>query len=134
MNHSAQQRLLNSVIKPGEARNPTGYNGKPPSIAQLARRLTPQAFKRLEFWMNQDEYPAQSLDAIKVILDRGYGKAVQPIADGSNHEALELDLTGVSANELQRLESAMSKLLRHTRMMQDAPVIDLEPEPVKQAD
>lgn len=125
------KRLSSGHFAPGQSGNPEGRVRRL-SIAQLCRNLTPKAVKTLEYWLDQREHPAQSVRAIEIILERGYGKAVQPVADGSNHEALELDLDGLSVAQLSRLEATFSKLIPRMRQIQDAP-IDVVPEPVPDA-
>lgn len=108
-------------FKLGNNANPFGQ-AKRQSVAQLARHHTPRVIARLAQWMEQDDNPAASVRACEILLDRAFGKAVQPVADGSNHEALELDLTNVSQKDLERFEHAMVKLLSHTQQINDVGV------------
>ena len=109
----------------GQSGNPAGRpRGK--SLAQQCRENSGRVMNRLLHWLEQDEHPAASLRAAEIILDRGYGKAVLPVADGTGHEALAFDLSDMSQEELQQAERLMLRLMAR-RVMPDN---DSEPEPI----
>lgn len=49
-------------------------------IKALARSFTPKAMETLVALLGRDDSPAAQLGAARELLDRGYGKASQPIA------------------------------------------------------
>ncbi len=57
------------------------HGGGAPQVIRKAeehlRELRPQAVRRLEHWLNQDEFPSVSISAVKDVLDRNgeLGKA-----------------------------------------------------------
>jgi hypothetical protein len=122
---------MGGMWQKGQTGNPLG-RPKKMSVAQLARSHAPDVINRLVFWLHQEETPSASIRAAEILLDRAFGKSVQPIADGSNHEALELDLNNVSYQELQRYEKTLVKLLSHTHQINDA-IIDVTEEAEKAA-
>lgn len=105
------------------SRNPKG-RPKAMTLTQAARSYTHQAVKRLVYWMEQDKFPAQSLRAIEILLERGHGKAVQPISDGNEHPALNLDLKSMKDSDIMDARRVLQKLLRHSR----ADILDVLPD------
>lgn len=67
----------------GQSGNPLGRPKEDADVKRLARRHTKDAIDRLAYWLQSDEARA-SVEAAKVLLDRGYGKPVQALsgADG----------------------------------------------------
>ncbi|WP_439374791.1 hypothetical protein [Bradyrhizobium sp. DASA03120] len=62
----------------------------PADIRSLCRAYTAEAIRHLAAIMRQPEYPpAARVQAANVLLDRGWGKAVQPIA-GEDGEPLRV--------------------------------------------
>ena len=49
-------------------------------IKAVARKYTPQAMETLVALLQREDSPAAQLGAARELLDRGYGKASQPIA------------------------------------------------------
>lgn len=98
------------------------HRGKPRErgVTSLARSHTKEAVERAVELMRQDKFPAVAMRAVEWLVDRGWGKAVQPIADGTDHPALELDLNGVPFTELQRMEQTLTKLLARSQVVHDA--------------
>lgn len=113
---------VGSQWKPGQSGNPLG---RPPvkTIAQLAREKVPDIVSRLSYWLEQDTYPNASIRAAEILLDRAFGRPVIPVADGSNHEALELDLDNVPYQKLKRMHDTMLEIAKHSRQMQEAPLL-----------
>lgn len=72
--------------KPGcKSANPGGRPKKSSELAEACRELTPDVLRRLEQALSDASWKAR-LEACKIILERGYGKAQQSVtltgADG----------------------------------------------------
>lgn len=70
-------------------------------IKEIARSFTPKAMKTLVALLGRDDSPAAQLGAARELLDRGYGKASQPIAgddDAPLRVVNELILRGVRSD------------------------------------
>jgi hypothetical protein len=70
----------------------------PIEIRSLARKHTEEALDRLVFWMRSDNAKA-SVASSAALLDRGWGKATQPISgeeDGPPIKFTRIELIGVS--------------------------------------
>jgi hypothetical protein len=63
-------------FKPGQSGNPGGRPKKAYDIQALAQALTDQALDALVAAL---ECPGERVQAAKVILERGYGKPLQPV-------------------------------------------------------
>lgn len=115
----------------GQSGNPKGRPKRMGGItlAQACRQMTPDTIKTLKYWLNQTKFPAQSIRAAEIILDRGHGKPVQPIADGNDHPALSLDLSGFNDESLKRIEKALKTLMAREVLttINDPDVIDVVP-------
>lgn len=67
----------------------------PTDIRSLARKHTKKAINVLAGIMNQPEAPAAArVAAANVLLDRGWGKAAQPIV-GDDENPIRMIITGV---------------------------------------
>lgn len=66
------------LFEKGKSGNPGGRPKGLDSLKDLARTHTPEAFERLVFWMRSNNAKA-SVTAAEKIIDRGYGKAAQPL-------------------------------------------------------
>jgi hypothetical protein len=97
----------------GQSGNPAG-RPKGKTLAQQCRQNSGRVLSRLVFWLEQDENPSASIRAAEILLDRGFGKPVLPVADGTDHPALELDLSGMTMGELRQAERVMVSLLRRS--------------------
>lgn len=118
-----EQPRVNGMWRKGESGNPNGRRKKR-TLSELCRSATEEVHSTLLYWLRQKEVPSASLKAAEMLLDRGYGKPVIPVADGSNHEALELDLEGLTDRQLANLEKAMVEISRRAYSIQDAPLIE----------
>jgi hypothetical protein len=52
-------------------------------IREAARTYGPESIERLAFWMRSAD-PQSSIMAAKILLERGYGKAIQPLTGTPN--------------------------------------------------
>jgi hypothetical protein len=78
----ADNRRANGQFGRGNRANPGGRPKEAAEIRELAREHTVEAINRLVEWMRSEE-PKASVQACNAILDRGWGKAAQPL----EHEA-----------------------------------------------
>lgn len=66
------------ALHPGTERTPQMWTAR--QLREKARRMTPDLFEKIEEIANDEEQPAAArLQAASIILDRGYGKAAQPV-------------------------------------------------------
>lgn len=63
----------------GYSGNPGGRPKMPEELKEAFKALAPQALKTLADVMNNGEKDSDRVKASEIILDRGYGKASQPI-------------------------------------------------------
>ena len=69
-----------TAFKPGQSGNPSGRPKVLMEVVELAREHTPAAIVRLaKIVQNDDAPPAAQVAAATVLLERGWGKPVQPI-------------------------------------------------------
>ena len=71
----------------GQSGNPSGRPKEDPEIKALARQHGPAAIARLAALLECGN-PRTEVAAAQALLDRGYGKAVQPIAGSDDHPPL----------------------------------------------
>lgn len=63
------------------------------TVKALARVYTEEALEHLAKIMRKSKFPGLQLQAIEQILNRGWGKAIQPVAGGGEGEApIQIDL------------------------------------------
>jgi len=68
-------------FRKGQTGNPNGRPRKTPEVREveeLCKELGPMAVERLAHWARSKD-PAASVRACQAILDRGFGKAAQPV-------------------------------------------------------
>jgi ATP:corrinoid adenosyltransferase len=79
----------------GVSGNPTGRKPIPPEIKEALTALVPRAIERLTGIINESEDDKLVMDAVKVVLDRVYGKPAQALdIESNNNHTLEVVLTG----------------------------------------
>lgn len=64
----------------GKSGNPGGRPKENSELKDLARSYTQEAVEKLAGWMRSDN-PKASVTASTALLDRGWGKATQPIGN-----------------------------------------------------
>ena len=62
----------------GVSGNPGGRPRGMTEVTELARTFSTEAIERLAYWMRSDN-PKASVPAAQALLDRGWGKASQPV-------------------------------------------------------
>lgn len=72
----------------GQSGNPGGRPKGSAEVRELAQRLTARSFEELERMAFTSDDDRVRLDAIRIILDRGYGRPAQAIT-GSEDEGGE---------------------------------------------
>jgi hypothetical protein len=63
----------------GQSGNPKGRTPLAAEVRAAARQYTMEAIERLVHWMRSDQSPSASIAAADKLLDRGWGKAAQPL-------------------------------------------------------
>ena len=74
---TGKRKAPSTAFKPGQSGNPSGRPAQLREVVDLARQHTPEALQRLVFWARSD-HPSASPKACEVLLDRGWGKPMQP--------------------------------------------------------
>lgn len=87
------KRNKNGTFAPG---NPGGGRKPiPPEIKEALTSLVPRAIERLRAIVEHGEDDKLVMDAVKVVLDRVYGKPAQALdIESNNNHTLEVVLTG----------------------------------------
>lgn len=73
----------------GQSGNPGGRSKEDKELKRLAQEHTVEAINRLVYWMRSDRSKA-SIDAIGLLLERGYGKAPQPLVGDSSEDPINI--------------------------------------------
>jgi hypothetical protein len=98
------------TFQKGQSGNPAGRvprrlpDGR--SLAEVAREYTPQAIEALVKILTKGTSETAIIAAANAIIDRGWGKAKQPITGGDDDDApirTEVDLKGLSTEALREL-------------------------------
>ena len=98
----------------GQSGNPHGRPKMPEELKEAMRRLSDKAVKVLEAAMDGDD-PRAAILAANTVLDRGYGKATQPIvAEGVDAGAAHLDaLRGLGKRPAPKADTPTAAPLAH---------------------
>ena len=80
----------------GQGRKPGVPNKATAELKHLARQYTPAALKELARLSTQAQSEQARVSAIKELLDRGYGKATQPIAGDKDAPPLQVENTNMT--------------------------------------
>lgn len=102
----AENRGASGRFQPGRSGNPGGRPKELGEVKELARAHTVAAIQRLAEWMLSDN-PKASVAAASILLDRGWGKATQPIS-GEDGKPIDINLNevrGAIAGKLSRIAS-----------------------------
>jgi Family of unknown function (DUF5681) len=73
----------------GQSGNPGGRPKELVEVKELARTHTVEAIDTLATWMKDKTQPRASVAASQILLDRGWGKAIQPVS-GEDGKAIEV--------------------------------------------
>lgn len=73
----------------GQSGNPNGRPKEYQELKDLAKQHTVEAINTLADWMKDKTQPRASVMASQILLDRGWGKAVQPVS-GEDGKAIEI--------------------------------------------
>jgi hypothetical protein len=73
----------------GKSGNPNGRPRELVEVRDLARTHTVEAIEALAEWMKNKAEPRASVAASQILLDRGWGKPMQPIG-GEDGKAIEI--------------------------------------------
>lgn len=90
---AAVRDAVTGQFQKGFSGNPNGSKIiVPEEVRELARQYSPEAVLRLVDWLRCDD-PQASITAAKILLDRGLGKAIQPlIGTGVNGSLINLTI------------------------------------------
>lgn len=110
----------------GSSGNPLGKFVVAAEVRELARQYGPESVERLAYWMRSAD-PQSSIAAAKILLERGYGKAVQPIAAPNGGALVSINVGAEPVRTAEELQAIYSALMRDPTLDVSALQIDLEP-------
>ena len=88
------------AFKKGQSGNPGGRPKEDPEVKELARAYSVEAIERLAKWMKCDD-PNASVKACLALLDRAWGKPVQP-TEHTGKDGGPIETTEISALDTVR--------------------------------
>lgn len=105
---AAKKAANGGRFKPGQSGNPSGRPKVVGHVRELARAQTESAISTLIQVAENDAFPpAARVSAATALLDRGWGKAAQPIVGDDGHppirtsrELSEAELAAIAAGDL----------------------------------
>lgn len=94
-------------FKPGQSGNPSGRPKMSDDVREMLKAATPKAVKLLVSVMDDDgQKAALRMDAAKTIIERVYGKPLQPI-DSTISGGLDVGLSDADRQLLARVEARL---------------------------
>jgi hypothetical protein len=121
-------REPNGRFLKGVSGNPGGNHVISAEIRELARGYGSEAIERLVHWMRSDDSQA-SLMAAKILLDRGYGKAIQPLTNPNGGALVNINLGSEPVRTPEQLQAIYTEFMRNPAMDVSALKIDIPPRP-----
>ena len=100
-------------FKAGVSGNPGGRPKAVEEIRELARAHCPGAIAELARLAVEAKSESARIAAIRELLDRGYGKATQPLADETSADGETFEFTmniGPVPNQWRRIEDGLAAL------------------------
>lgn len=96
--------------RPGAGRKPGIPNRVTADIKGLAQSHGPEAIARLvEIFQSADTPPAAQVAAIKELLDRGFGKAAQPIGGSPDLPPIQINASELTDDQLAAIAATGSR-------------------------
>lgn len=94
-------------FRPGQSGNPSGRPKMSEDVREMLKAATPKAVKLLVSVMDDDgQKTALRMDAAKTIIERVYGKPLQPI-DSTISGGLDVGLSDVDRQLLAKVEARL---------------------------
>jgi hypothetical protein len=120
-------RDVSGRFQKGSSGNPAGSKLiVPEEVRSLARSLSVEAILRLAHWMRSADSMA-SIAATKIILDRGLGKAIQPIASPNGGALVNITVGTEPVRTTEELQAVYAAMMRDPGLDVSALRIELEP-------
>jgi flagellum-specific peptidoglycan hydrolase FlgJ len=91
--------MAGRLWKKGQSGNPGGRPKAANDVRDLAREHTVEAIARLVHWMRQKKDSRASVAASQSLLERGWGKAIQPHAGADGEGAIEVVIRMIKDEE-----------------------------------
>lgn len=97
--------MAHHLFQPGQSGNPKGRPPGPPrEIKEAYQALEPLARQRLTELLDHKR-PEIVIQAAKIIIERAYGKPHQTLSGPDGTEPIKVDVSGVLASLIDRVES-----------------------------
>jgi hypothetical protein len=114
----------------GFSGNPQGQPVIQKEIRELARTHGPEAIARLVFWMRSADSQS-SIAAAKILLDRGFGKSVQPLSSPNGGALVNITVGSEPIRTPEQLQALYSAAMRDPDL--DVSNVRIELQPARQA-